>query len=73
VDWRGFSGFFGLVRAWQRVVLYGRPSARAKIGIQKPVQISTISALPDPESWTERGWYNIEGGGLVSRVFGGVK
>jgi len=52
---------FGLVRAWQTGVLYGRPSVRPKNGIQKPVQISAFSALPEPRSWTERGWYNIEG------------
>jgi len=27
--------------------------------------------LPDPKSWAERGWYNIEGGGLGLVVFGG--
>jgi len=59
----------GLVGCWQgknrgwrgpgHEVLYGRPSARAEIGIQKPVQISAFSALPESEGWFERGWCNI--------------
>jgi len=39
VDLAGIFRDFGLVRAWQTGVLYGRPSVRAKKGIQKPVQI----------------------------------
>jgi len=61
VDFGGDPGILGLVRAWQTRVLYGRPSVRPKNGIQKPVQIWAISALPEPRSWTERGWYNIGG------------
>jgi len=40
-------------------VLYGRPSVRAKKGIQKPVQNWLFSALPKSEGWFERGWCNI--------------
>jgi len=42
-------------------VLYGRPSARAKMGIQKPVHILVFSALPESEGWFERGWCIIWG------------
>jgi len=80
--WGWFGRDFGLVRAWQTGVLYGRPSVRPENGIQKPVQIWAISALPDSKSWTERGWYNIEGwwpgfGGVwqvhMARLVGGLK
>jgi len=64
----------GQKRGWQgpgHEVLYGRPSASPKNGIQKPVQNWLISALPDLGGVFERGWCNIwwfsgVGGGLVS-------
>jgi len=49
----------GVVQGCGHGVLYGRPSARAKIGIQKPVQISVFSALPDLGGVSKRGWCNI--------------
>jgi len=49
-------------------VLYGRPSVRPKKGIQKPVHILVISALPKSEGWFERGWCII---GVVYGWIGG--
>jgi len=52
-------GILGVVWGCGHEVLYGRPSASPKMGIQKPVQISSISALPKSEGWFERGWCDI--------------
>jgi len=51
----------GVVWGCGHGVLYGRPSVRPEMGIQKPVHILLISALPKFEGWFERGWCNIRG------------
>jgi len=70
VCWGADRAKIGVVWGCGHGVLYGRPSVRPEKGIQKPVQIWPISALPESEGWFERGWCII---GPVLGVSGGLR